>query len=171
MQNFTFTPSEEMESGIKVPFLEEARSSFAPYYDQRDKNDLKVKEQIYAEMAKLSAGNIIFQEGHFGDTPKRHGYIVRFTLGGLPARMLVAGLPIRDGVTPLKILRVRLQALYVMRDWLKAAVTSQVFSPGNHPLIQFLLVDGQRTLAQVVIEDRHLPNTNPVLMSGNGNHS
>lgn len=159
----TFTPTDDM-IGIKVPCIEDARADFAPYYDQRDANDHKIKDAIYHEMAKLGADNVFFREGYFGNSPKRYGYVISFTLGGQAARMDVAGLPMRT-VTDKKILRVKLQALCIVRDWLKSAVTAQVFSPGNHPLVQFLLVDGERTLVEALIEDRRIPDTNPMLPS------
>lgn len=166
MMGFVFTPTEEIK-GIKVPYIEEARAAFAPYYDQRDKNPGKVQTEIITEMAKLGGSSVYFQEGYF-ESPmgKRYGFVVRFQFYGHPAKIEVAGLPIKNGETALKVLRVRLQALYNVRDWLKNAVTAQVFSPGSHPLMQYLLVDGSRTLAEAVIEDGHMPNMNPMLTAG-----
>lgn len=44
----------------------------------------------------------------------------------------------------------------VAREWLKAAVTARVFSPGANPLVQFLLVDGDRTLIEALFEGKQL---------------
>lgn len=165
-----FTPTGNAANRIDVPYLEEARADFAPYYsikDVREKSINAAQGDVSKEIAKLGGGAIWFQEGYFGSPPdERHGYIVHFEYGGIPARIIVAGLPIRDTATELKIKRVKLQALYILRDWLKTAVTTQVFSPGNHPLMQFLLIDGNRTLAEAIIETRKLPNLNPLLESG-----
>lgn len=166
-----FTPTSNSENRIEVPYLEEARADFAPYYsikDVREKSISAVQGEVSKEITKLGGGAIWFQEGYFGRKPdERNGYVLHFEYGGIPARIIVAGLPIRDAATELKIKRVKLQALYILRDWLKAAVTTQVFSPGNHPLIQFLLIEGNRTLAEAIIETRKLPNLNPLLETGN----
>lgn len=160
-----FTPTDNM-MGLRVPYLEEARADFAPYY-RTGKTESAIQTEIITELAKLGGGSIQFRRGFFGaKSAKRHGYIINFTLGGQPARMEVAGLPIRDAETQKKIEQVCVQALCNVRDWIKAAVTAQVFAPGSNPLIQYLLVDKDRTLAQALIEDRQIPNTNPMLESG-----
>lgn len=76
------------------------------------------------------------------------GYVIHFSLQGGPGAIRVAGLLIRLE-NEKKIKQVRVQALLNVRDWLKAAVTSQVFAPGNNVLYQHLLVDGQRTVADM----------------------
>lgn len=167
-----FTPTNKNGNQIQVPYLEDARADFAPYYaihDVRKKSISAAQNDVSAEIVKLGGSSIWFQEGYFGRKPsERHGYVLHFEYGGIPARMIVAGLPIKAGATDLKIKRVRLQALYILRDWLKSAVTAQVFSPGNHPLMQFLLVDGRRTLAEMIIEENKVPNMNPLLPTGGG---
>lgn len=163
-----FTPTDEMV-GIKVPYIEDARASFAPYYSVagHGKKESEIQTEIITELAKLGGGSIQFKRGYFGKEPnKRHGYIISFSLGGQPARMEVAGLPIRLEENNKKITQVCTQALCIVRDWLKNAVTAQVFAPGSHPLIQYLLVDGDRTLVQALVEDRRIPDTNPPLLTG-----
>jgi hypothetical protein len=162
---FTFTAT-DADARFQVPYLEDARADFAPYYDVRDREPRDAQNMVITELVKLGASAIIFREGFFGTNPKRYGYLLTFQRGLYPAQMEVAGLPMKSE-TPNKIARVRIQALYVLRDWLKAAVTSQIFQPGSDPLVQFLLIDGKRTLSQVLIEDGHLPNINPLLDSGN----
>lgn len=150
---FQFTSTEEPTRAI--PFFEDARADHAPYYSST-KTLRAVRTEVIAEMAKLDAAVVSFREGFFGNGPRRYGYEITFIYGSTRGRIAVAGLPLRNE-TPAKIVRVRVQALLIVRDWLKASVTQPVFSPGSSPLMQFLLVDGERTLAQFLQEERRLP--------------
>lgn len=162
---FVFTPTDEQQHTISVPYLEDARADYAPYYDVRNREAKQIQREVIAEFDKLDAGNVQFREGFFGDKPRRYGYEVTFIYAGARGRMQIAGLPMRTE-SPAKKRRVMLQALSILRDWLKAQVTAQVFAPGNYPLMQFLLVDGQRTVNEYLIETRGLPSSNPILTSG-----
>lgn len=149
---FNFTPDEK-ETKISIPYFEDARADFAPYYSARQ--SLKSAEsQVVNELAKLDAGAILLRPGKFGD---RYGYLITFQLHATPGVIRVAGLPTRSNETEKKIEQVRVQALLNVRDWLKAAVTAQVFSPGSNPLSQHLLVDGQRTVADYITTYHKLP--------------
>ncbi|MBZ0286253.1 MAG: hypothetical protein K8I30_01460 [Anaerolineae bacterium] len=162
---FNFTPT-DAQQGIHVPYFEDARADFAPYYDVQT-TLAEAKNLVFIEFAKLGGSSVWFQEGYFGLNPKRYGYVINFQLGGAPARMQVAGLPMKGGETEKKIARVRIQALLNVRDWLKAAVTAQVFAPGSNILYQFLLVDGHRTLGEALVQERRLPDLNPALPASN----
>lgn len=169
---FKFTPTDETRTvSIKAPFYEEAKASYAPYYESgRNLKIEQAQDQVAAEIAKLGGRGVRFIEGYFGDQPKRHGYLVTFSYGGHDAQIQVAGLPCKGEVTERKLHLIRVQALLNVRDWLKAAVTAQVFAPGSYPLMQYLLIDtaqGQKTLAEVIVEDHRLPVSNPLLMDGN----
>jgi hypothetical protein len=150
MNDFVFTPNAE-ETAVHTPFYEDATADFAPYYSS-SKTVKQAKSEVTEELVKLGAGVLAFQEGHFGQSPKkRHGYQIQFNYRGAIGIIRVAGLPIRN-TTSRKIERVQVQALLNVRDWLKASVTQPVFSPGSHPLIMNLLVDGRRTLAEYIQE-------------------
>lgn len=140
MNNFVFTPDVQMGEQ-SVPFFEDARADYAPYYSSRQ-SLAEAKAEMMTEMGKLGAMVFRFQEGWFGVKPKRYGYLIEFTYLGAMGRIKVAGLPIRVNVSPDKIDKVRVQALLNVRDWLKASVTQQVFSPGAHPLLMNLLAPG-----------------------------
>ena len=169
MMDFTFTPMDGIE--ITVPFFEDALADFAPYYSVcrkgRHTNTAMAESEVMAEMVKLGAGAVLFYPGYFGDTPKRYGFEIKFQMGGAQGLIRVAGLPLKNETTK-KVLAVRVQALLNVRDWLKAAVTSRVFSPGSMVLMQFLLVDGHRTLAEYVVEQRQLPQLDspPAMLPG-----
>jgi hypothetical protein len=161
---FNFTPTDNPQSKLTVPYFEDARANFAPYYNIEDRPLDKVQDEIRAELAKLGGINSEFQEGYFGTTVKRYGFLLKFQVGANRAQMQVAGLPMRKE-TPAKIKKVRLQALLILRDWLKSAVTSRVFAPGSNVLLQFLLVDGKNTVGDTLMGNWKLPNANPALLS------
>lgn len=159
MNEFHFSP-EEQQRRVEIPDFEDARADNTPYYAS-NKSTTKAKSEVLHELAKLGAGGTRFVRGHFGEDPKRYGYAIRFHYGGREGLIRVAGLPIGKTHTEHKVHQVRLQALLNVRDWLKAMVTQQVFTPGSEPLIQFLLVDGQRTVTDAIVESGHLPRLNP----------
>lgn len=162
--NFNFTPTDST-SDLKVPFFEEARSDYAPYYSVQGYTIGKAKAQITAEIGKLSGAVVAFRDGYFGESPRRYGYVIEFVLNGSPGRIQAAGLPIRKS-TPVKIDKVRIQALLNVRDWLKTAVTSMIFSPGNNPLVPHLIGKGNMTLAEMVAEQAGIDMDIPQLVSG-----
>lgn len=154
MNPYTFTPTDDPDE-VKVIFYEDARADYAPYYSSSKSVD-DAKKEVLAELSKLGAGVLAFQEGVYGDKPKRYGYQITFNLKGLTGVIRVAGLPMKKPSDSKKD-AVRAQALLNVRDWLKASVTQPVFSPGSHPLLMNLLVDGRRTMAEAIMEDGHLP--------------
>lgn len=117
--DFTFTATDKSAT-TAVPYYEDARADFAPYY--RSGKSVKVaKTEVSAELTKLDAVVIAFREGFFGQKPRRYGYEIEFLLYDRRGILRVAGLPMRRE-TPAKIEQVRVQALLNVRDWLKVAV-------------------------------------------------
>ena len=159
--DFTFTSTEET-AATRVPFYEDARADFAPYYASG--KSVKVgKQEVAAELAKLDGVVIAFREGFFGEgRGRRYGYEIDFLLHDPAGRdhrgvLRVAGLPMRRE-TEAKREQVRVQALLNVRDWLKVNVTKPVFQPGaGHPLLMNLLVDGRRTVGEYLAAGGRLP--------------
>lgn len=154
--DFTFIPTTK-STEIEVPYFEDARADFAPYYAVRNKSLTQAQAEVTSELAKLGASVLMFQEGKFQSGRLfRHGYSIHFMFGGRPGLIRVAGLPIRMKETDIKVKQVKLQALYNVRDWLKTAITNRVFSPGSVALIPFMLADttpGQeRTVADMLMD-------------------
>lgn len=146
---WTFIPTES-DKALKAPFYEDARSDFAPYYSS-NKTLKQAMAEVTGEMGKLNASITKFQTGKFEVNKQwRFGYAIEFLLNGAPGVIRVAGLPIRS-YTAVREDKVRIQCLLNVRDWLKAAVTMQVFSPDTSPLMPYLLVDGKRTIAEYVL--------------------
>lgn len=154
MMDFQFTPMSE-PTKVKVPFLEDARADFAPYYTT-DKKPEAVQSEIIVELAKLGGYGVHFQQGAFGEKPKRYGYVVHFQFNGAPGMFRVAGLPMYTE-TEKKRNQVLAQALCVVRDWCKQMVTAKVFQPGAEPLVQYLLVEEGVTLVDHVLKSGRLP--------------
>lgn len=152
---FAFT-STEPAAATSVPYYEDARADFAPYYSS-GKSVKVARAEVAAEVAKLGGVVIAFREGFYGQKPRRYGYEIEFLLHDRRGVLRVAGLPMRRE-TPAKVEQVRVQALLNVRDWLKAAVTKPVFQPGSgHPLLMNLLVDGRRTVADWIAQHGRLP--------------
>lgn len=154
---WSFTP-DSRTSTIETPFFEDARADFAPYYSTNVSASLKdAQELVIKELRKLDAKTTAFQSGKFiiGGR-ERCGYVIEFLMNNQSGRIAVAGLPMKSP-KPDKETRVRIQCLLNVRDWLKAAVTMQVFSPDTSPLIPYLLVDGQHTVADYILSKGQLP--------------
>lgn len=155
---FSFTPVSTTSIETKVPFYEEARADFAPYYRSR-KTIASAKVEVIAELVKLEGTVRQFTQGIFeiiGQT--RHGFEIQFVYGGSNGLIRVAGLPILKSETTTKVNVVLVQALLNVRDWLKAVVTAKTFNPGHDPLIGHLLLpDGKTTIRDYIIQSGQLP--------------
>lgn len=150
--DFHFIPDTSHQAALDVPYFEDARADFAPYYDVKTTLP-QAQGAVTEEMGKLGAGIMSFQPGVFqAGGERRHGFNVRFFYGGGVGILRVAGLPFRASETPRKIERVKIQALLNVRDWLKTAVTNRIFSPGSDVLIPFMLVDKTPGAEQTVAE-------------------
>jgi hypothetical protein len=142
-----FIPDEDRQNDdVIVPFLEDARADFAPFYSST-KSVKQATSELEKEMAKLSASVLRVQSGKFQvDGKNRLGYLIEFTLYGIRGELTVAARPIRKP-TPAKENQARVQALLNVVQWVQSMVTKRVFSPGSNPLIPYLLAaDGRQIL-------------------------
>src|SRR5688572_9123136 len=140
-----FTPDDNTANDeIVVPFLEDARADFAPFYSS-NKTVKQATAELEKEMAKLGASVLRVQSGKFSVNGKnRLGYLIEFTLYGMRGELTVAALPIRKSI-PVKENQARVQALLNVVQWVQTMVTKRVFSPGANPLIPYLLAaDGRQ---------------------------
>lgn len=125
---------------VDVPFFEDARADWAPYYAS-EKSERDARAEVQQALAQLGASSASFQSGEFTiNGKKRLGYHIRFYYRGAPALIRVAGLPMKNK-TATKAERVRVQALLNVRDWLLNAARAPVFSPGSDPLVPFMLTN------------------------------
>lgn len=167
MTTYKFTPDKPASASVPVPYIEDARKDWAPYYSST-KTVEAAKMEVIDRLDQLGAGILVFQPGSYEiDGKKRLGFAISFTLNvqpfnGAPGEIRIAGLPIR---TPslAKERQVRVQALLIVADWLKSAVTARVFNPDAHPLVPYLLVpskDGTAlTVSQAVAQIVNRPPT------------
>lgn len=163
VNDFHFTPTSTSMSTINIPYFEDARADFAPYYDVRNRTLSQAQSDIVVELSKLGAGYVLFEDGFFGMGKEiRHGYRITFMYGSAKGLIRAAGLPLKASETERKLHQVKLQALMNVRDWLKATVTSMVFAPGSDILIPHLLVgDTNMTIADHIASTGNIPRLNP----------
>lgn len=158
---FEFRPIDDNNSDdlLKVPYFEHARADFAPYYRAIQNNTVRDAQlRVRNEFGKLGGDVTSFKEGDFSiGGLTRRGYQIEFVWRGAKGRIMVAGLPIEMGVTRNKLDSIKIQALLNVADWLKAAVTARIFSPGENPLIAHLVLRDGTTLAERVADELHLP--------------
>jgi hypothetical protein len=153
-----FTPDIGQLDEIPIPYIEDAREDYAPFYRSR-KTIPQVQGEISQELAKLGGYVSMYRPGWFQENPRRYGYEIHYIWNGATSLIRVAGLPMRVE-SDLKKQQVAVQALCIVREWLIGAVTSKVFLPGTHPLLQFVLMPGQpepTTLADFLLRHGKLP--------------
>lgn len=159
---FIFTPDSQ-STKIDVPFYEDARADFAPYYSvvrngNAEAKLMEGKTSVSVELGKLGGMVTAIVPGVFGSgKTKRYGFVIRFLYGQMPGVIQVAGLPIKIENGSKKD-AVMVQALWNVRDWLKSAVTNRIFSPGSDFLVPFLLTgNGKETVAEYIASQGKLP--------------
>ena len=150
-----FKPLEDSTATKKIPYIEDARSDYAPYYSS-SVSVQSAQAAVAVELGKLGGILTAFVAGVFDLSPKRYGYEIRFLFAGRPGVIRVAGLPIKAKETDAKLKQVRVQALLVVRDWLKSSVTSAIFAPNSNILYQHLLVDQNQTIADLLVKSGQL---------------
>lgn len=155
-----FEPDEDGRSVIgshqvEIPYFEDARAEMTPYYSS-EKSIKEAKQEVADTIALLGGIGITFQSGKFYINGQlRYGYVIRFQYRGVPSLLRIAGLPMRKE-TDRKRTQVRVQALLNMRDQLKAALRSPVFSPGLDPLMPMMLADTQNEITVMDAMRRYL---------------
>ncbi len=154
-----FTQTSKDDNKIHVPFFEDATAATAPYYTT-GRSIASVQKEIAGILDQLGGERIRFVEGWFGDKPRRYGHILKFRYADQDAQIISAGLPMRNATTK-KTETVKVQALLIVKDQLKAAFTALVFSPGSYPLMQYVLGAGDKTLGELFVNRYELPMLNP----------
>ena len=148
-----FIPDEDktghVADDIEIPFLEDARADFAPFYAS-DKSIKQATAEIEKEMAKLGGVITSITQGKFNDGGKsRIGYLIEFRLYGMKGQIPVAALPIRTP-TEKKEEQAKVQALLNVAQWIRSMVTKRVFSPGANPLIPYLTASNGKPIIEII---------------------
>jgi hypothetical protein len=158
-----FIPDESKSNVMVVPFFED--SSDEKVSGRGTTLTAKqLQTEIEDELIKLGARRVIVTEGRFDTKPVRYGYIVSFLFHDHEAQIEVAALPMRQATESKKDKALR-QALYLLRNWLKAEREALLYRPTSQPLLPYVLAEGgERTLIQIAAERLGVP-----LMIGSGN--
>lgn len=161
-----FIPEKATVPTFNVPYFED---NPVAKIDGRatEKPVAKLQQEVCDQLAMLGATVQSFQLGVFPAPVKRYGYVIHFRLDGLPGRIDCAALPIRNETVVRKD-RALAQALYLLRDWLKAEFNSAIYRPGSIPLVPYLLGGSGKTVTEELVERAALPEFNArYLPSGN----
>jgi len=152
-----------------MPFIPDPlaiQAQDVPFFEDSQKRDVpgrgtgKTVPQLQAEvvemLARLGGAGARFVPGTFDGARRRYGYEIWFWYGGTQGRMDCAALPIRKE-TDRKKDRALAQALYLLRDELRALVHSQMYKPGAIPLVPYLIGAGGKTVTEFLIETQNVP--------------
>lgn len=158
-----FIPDKTEIGKKSVPWFDDQSDSKIPGRGTR-KDVTDLQGEIIELMGHLGAGGVAFMPGTHPGTPKRYGFQLHFNINGVPGRIDVAALPIKNE-TPNKKDRALAQALYLVRDWLEAEVFSSVYRPGAVALLPFLIGEGGQTVTETFISSGRLPLLTNVIAS------
>lgn len=150
-----FVPEKLEMPALAVPYFEEQSEQKIPGRGT-EKSPSQLQAEIRELMGKLGATNVIFTPGKFQDKPIRYGYQMTFMIGGMAGRMEVAALPMKNEA-PGKKEKALAQALYLVRNWLEGEVFSQVYRPGNVPLLPYLIGPDNVTVQEAIVNSGKLP--------------
>lgn len=152
--------SDALQEEIIVPFLEDATGENAPN-SRTTRSITDAKGELSRWVGKH--GGIVtgiipvkFNTVMNGKEVMRYGFIVDFMFsGGARGRIHIAAIPMRKETIEKKN-RVLAMALINRAEFFKTAFTTRIHEPYGNPLLQYLLVDGEQTVAQMIIEKKQL---------------
>jgi len=150
-----FIPDKAELQKQAVPFFEDQSDAKIPGRGT-EKQLAQLQGEIIELMGRLRAGGVTFIQGTHPGTPKRYGFQIGFNINGVPGRIDVAALPIKNE-TDAKKDRALAQALYLVRNWLEAEVFSAVYRPGAISLVPFLIDDSGRTMTEALVTSGKFP--------------
>jgi len=158
-----FIPDQMSVQTPQVPYFEDSKLHEVPGRGT-EKSELQLQNEIRNLMVRLQAANVYFTVGKYysgNGIPDRHGYLMTFTLNGIPGRMEIAALPLRKETDARKRDALK-QSLYLVRQWLEAEIMSVMYRPGAVPLVPYLIGQGDKTVTELLAERGDLP----LLVSG-----
>lgn len=158
-----FVPDDFEMKDPDVPWFEDAKSSLGIKGHSTTKSIDQLKMEIKAAFSSLGAGVKSFRQGHFdkvGNEKFRYAYEIAFSYGDRDGRMVIAALPIRKE-TPSKKEQALKQVLFTVREMLESQFNSGMLVPGSAPLVQYMLDDHGRTLAEALSQQSNVPLLSP----------
>ena len=155
--SYTFRIDTSALKDEQILHFEDANSENSQYHRSGANRSIEdAQEQVRRAIARLGGAVIAFVPVIF-EQPERVGYLVEFVFrGGAYGQFPVAGLPIRSS-TEIRKTHARVQALMVVADILDANANAQRHIPLSNPLLLHLLIDGKKTIAQMIAERQELP--------------
>jgi hypothetical protein len=150
-----FTP--DQTEAKKVPFFEDAKREDGWQGHTTTKTVDRLKREI--EKALLLLGGVVvnFQQGKFIiEGQERQGFQVYYAVAGMPARMDIAALPVRDRYSAKKKEQSLKMSLYMLSMGLNGAWLMQQLVPGLNPLIPMMLTENGKTVSQVWAEGSNM---------------
>lgn len=138
----------------KVPYFEDAKREDGWQGHTTTKTVERLKREI--EKALMLLGGIVvgFQQGKFViEGQERQGFQVHYAVAGMPARMDIAALPVRDRWNNKKKEQSLKMALYMLALGLNGAWLMSQLVPGLNPLIPMMLTEDGRTISQAWAEN------------------
>lgn len=164
----TFTPTEDKYK-TRIVYFEDSHSEKIPGYTT-SQSVQKMQGDIIDLMHRMGAELVAFSRpGTFQGKPARDGYEVAFKFGKMAGRIACAALPIRGTATDHKKQQALKQALYLLRDQLRATLYTSINKPAGDMLIPYLLDSSGRTITESLIDMGSIPMLPPpALMLGSG---
>lgn len=158
-----FVPDDFELKDPTIPWFEDASAALGVKGHKTSKTIDQLKLEIRAAFSSLGAGVTAFKQGHFdkvGNEKFRYAYQIEFTYGDRDARMIIAALPIRNETASKKEQALK-QVLFTVREMLESQFNSGLLIPGSAPLVQYMLDDHGRTLAEALSEQSSVPLLSP----------
>lgn len=134
----------------KVPYFEDVAGKSSEGWEghESEKSIDRLKNEVAEAIGRLGGFVSHYQSGDFeiGDM-RRSGLRLFYSLGGVPARIDIAALPVRRPSNRERSLKM---ALYMLRDGLRGLWFFQQLSPGYAPLMPFMIADNEgHTVSQL----------------------
>lgn len=134
----------------KVPYFEDAKREDGWQGHTTTKTIERLKKEIEKALMLLGGVVVGFQQGTYTvDGQQRQGFQVHYAVAGMPARLDIAALPVRDSWNAKKKEQSVKMALYMLALGLNGAWLMQQLVPGYAPLIPMMLTENGKTVSQL----------------------
>jgi hypothetical protein len=134
----------------KVPYFEDAKREDGWQGHTTTKTVERLKKEIEKALMLLGGVVVNFQQGTYQiDGQSRQGFQVYYAVAGMPARLDIAALPVRDNWNAKKKDQSLKMALYMLAEGLNGAWLMQQLVPGYNPMIPLMLGEGDKTISQL----------------------
>lgn len=152
MENFIPNVDENL---VDVPYFEDARNSDGVVGYATRKTVAELEQLVRVGFGKLGGSVNKFQFGKSLDG-KRHAIRVHFTFKGVPGRMDMFGLPLKNN-TKGKIDIVKRHILYSLWKRVESEFSTLMLMPGDVPLVPYMLNANGQTMLEFMRESGEVP--------------